>query len=185
MKLELEQKTLKSGKFTSCIKGTKILHREDGPARETKSLKEYCLLGMNHRIGGPAIESSRSRSYSFLGQEHNLDGPSYEYKDDFGGEEWKGHEYHIFGNYYREKEWKKLVSDPAFMARARAIEKSVDAAIRGLEAPEAIEVGSNSKKAKQVPFWPMMALGLGAAGGLVLAKNKMKKTKVEKAKVKA
>ena len=39
------------------IKGTDILHREDGPAIEfSNGSKEWFQHGKNHRLNGPAIE---------------------------------------------------------------------------------------------------------------------------------
>jgi hypothetical protein len=65
------------------IKGTDILHREDGPAIESSSCKQWFLNGKRHRADGPAIEwKDGSKEWWLNGLAHREAGPSYE--DNFG-----------------------------------------------------------------------------------------------------
>jgi hypothetical protein len=60
------------------IKGTMVLHREDGPAVvHSDKRKEWWLNGRRHREGGPAYETPRGYKEWFLnGVRHRDDGPA-------------------------------------------------------------------------------------------------------------
>jgi hypothetical protein len=66
------------GSISYYIKGTKILHREDGPAIEFEDgLKEWLVNGKLHRVDGPAIVSSDGRKEWYInGILHREDGPA-------------------------------------------------------------------------------------------------------------
>jgi len=61
--------------------GTKILHREDGPAVEYADGSKYWWLnGERHREDGPAIEWADGSKYWWLnGKRHREDGPACEF----------------------------------------------------------------------------------------------------------
>ena len=63
------------------IKGTDILHREDGPAIEyATGTKSWCKEGKYHRLDGPAYEGYNGDKVWFKeGKRHRLDGPAVEY----------------------------------------------------------------------------------------------------------
>ena len=68
--------------------GTKILHREDGPAIEYADGRKYWWLnGKRHREDGPACEWADGRKEWYLnGERHREDGPACEWAD--GRKEW-------------------------------------------------------------------------------------------------
>ena len=68
--------------------GTKILHREDGPACEwADEDKEWYFHGKLHREDGPACEyANGTKSWYFHGKRHREDGPACEWAD--GRKEW-------------------------------------------------------------------------------------------------
>jgi len=70
------------------IKGTKILHREDGPAIEwSDGAKEWFLNGKLHRLDGPAIfYPDVIKKWYINGNHHRVDGPAIERGD--GEVEW-------------------------------------------------------------------------------------------------
>jgi hypothetical protein len=71
-----------------CIKGTAILHREDGPAVIWEDgQKEWFYKGARHRLDGPAvIHSDRTEEWWVNGRLHREDGPAIIYGD--GDLEW-------------------------------------------------------------------------------------------------
>lgn len=173
MGLEVEQKRLKNGNFTSYIKGTKILHCEDGPARIAGKTVEYQIMGLNHRIGGPAYEDNYTKRWEIMGQSHNLDGPALR------GEGYE--EYYVFGNYLDKKDFEKLTGNKEFMKAARKIEAGISSVMAGLDPAEIKDISKKSKKSESSLF-PALALGLMGAGGIALAGHKMKQMSVVKAK---
>ena len=174
MGLQLEQKRLKRGKFTSYIKGTKILHREDGPANENEFFTSYDLFGLRHRVGGPAYTNKYGdKEWFLMGTEHNLEGPS---RISGGTECWS-----IFGNDLSKKQFDDLVKNEAFMKRARKLEKAIIEAMSGLDP---VEVKDLTKKKQEGSAFPMLALGAIGFGGLVLAGRKVSQMKAEKQKQK-
>lgn len=64
-----------------CKEGTKILHREDGPAVEwTDGSKEWFENDQLHRLDGPAREKADGlRSWYRRGKLHREDGPAIEF----------------------------------------------------------------------------------------------------------
>jgi hypothetical protein len=70
------------------IKGTNLLHREDGPAIETiYEGKTWYSHGRVHREGGPAIEHvDGTKEWYKHGFRHRVDGPAIILKD--GTEKW-------------------------------------------------------------------------------------------------
>ncbi len=66
--------------------GTKILHREDGPAVEyANGDKVWYKNNLRHREDGPAVECWRYKAWYINGKAHREDGPAYEWAD---GLEW-------------------------------------------------------------------------------------------------
>ena len=65
-------------------KGTKILHREDGPAIEYSSgSKSWYIDGYPHREDGPAVEIIDEHNEWWVnGKLHRIDGPAIEYFDE-------------------------------------------------------------------------------------------------------
>ena len=82
--------------------GTKILHREAGPAVECANGSKVWYKEDNlHRLDGPAVEcASGSKSWWKEGKRHRLDGPAIEWYD------YK--EYYVEGKQYSELEFMKL-----------------------------------------------------------------------------
>ena len=64
-------------------KGTKIIHREDGPAIERPNGdKAWIINGSFHKINGPAIEwDDGYKAWYINGKRHRIDGPAIEWKD--------------------------------------------------------------------------------------------------------
>jgi len=77
--------------------GTKILHREDGPAIEYADGRKYWWLnGKRHREDGPAIEwADGGKFWYFHGKVHREDGPACEWAD--GTKSW-----YLNGKLHRE-----------------------------------------------------------------------------------
>jgi hypothetical protein len=72
------EKVVEYGDISYYIKGTKILHREDGPAVILPGAAKiwYCN-GKKHREDGPAvIYSDGSESWYYNGKLHREDGPA-------------------------------------------------------------------------------------------------------------
>lgn len=70
-----------------CIEGTKILHREDGPARVYKNgQEEWYINGKRHREGGPAFVNETFEEWFCEGKRHREDGPAFISKDSDGNE---------------------------------------------------------------------------------------------------
>lgn len=65
-----------------------LLHREDGPAVESKDgSKHWFLNGRKHRVGDPASEwADGGKGWVVDGRYHREDGPAVEHKD--GRKEW-------------------------------------------------------------------------------------------------
>jgi len=68
--------------------GTRLIHREDGPAIEYfYGRKEWWQNGKRHRIDGPAIERPDGTKCWYQNNElHRLDGPAIEVYD--GSKQW-------------------------------------------------------------------------------------------------
>ncbi len=78
------------------IKGTCILHRDDGPAKIFAHCKCWYINGLRHREGGPAIEwTDGTKEWYSHGKRHRLDGPAIEAND--GIKVW-----YVNGNCHRE-----------------------------------------------------------------------------------
>ena len=78
------------------IKGTNILHRDDGPAFEDVNGDKYWYqYGKFHRIDGPAVEFLCDyKEWYQYGRLHRLDGPAIEHTN--GHKEW-----HVEGKLHR------------------------------------------------------------------------------------
>ncbi len=65
------------------IKGTKLRHREDGPAIEWENgKKEWYRNGLRHRVDGPAvIYINGDKVWYMHGERHREDGPAIIYGD--------------------------------------------------------------------------------------------------------
>jgi hypothetical protein len=85
--IEVEEKFEKN-RIAFYIKGTKILHREGGPATKYHDgSEEWFFKGLLHRVDGPAVEyHSRSKEWWIFGNLHREDGPAIERAD--GRKEW-------------------------------------------------------------------------------------------------
>lgn len=76
-------------------KGTKILHREDGPAIDYRNGKAlWYINGFLHRLEGPAKELNSYKCWYVNGICHRLDGPAVEYR-------WGDKEWHVNGKLHR------------------------------------------------------------------------------------
>jgi len=94
--LEIEKES-KDNRIVYYKKGTKIIHREDGPAVEwTDGTKEWYRNGKRHREDGPALIfiNGRKEWYKY-GKFHRDDGPAVEGAD--GSVKW-----YIHGKLHRE-----------------------------------------------------------------------------------
>jgi hypothetical protein len=68
--IEVERKFM-SDFIYFCIKGTDLLHREDGPAVEWKNgMKEWWINGKRHRDDGPAVTSSNGAIFRYFNGSH-------------------------------------------------------------------------------------------------------------------
>jgi hypothetical protein len=83
------------------IKGTRILHREDGPAcTDRDGTKMWYINDMCHREDGPAVVYPNGRFEWWVnGKRHRVDGPSAIYSD--GILEWCLNDY----QFNTKKEW--------------------------------------------------------------------------------
>ena len=81
--MEYDIETNKYGDIIYYKKGTKIIHREDGPALETNIGRKYWYIdGQLHRKDGPAIEyESGDQSWYINGKAHRIDGPALDWKE--------------------------------------------------------------------------------------------------------
>lgn len=61
------------------------LHREDGPAVTTPTIKIWYKHGLNHRADGPSIVGEDSEEWFFENQRHRTDGPAI---DKHNQQEW-------------------------------------------------------------------------------------------------
>ena len=88
------------------IKGTEILHREDGPAVIYKDgRKEWYMNGQLHRVGGPAIETEYgSKFWIFYNKIHRVDGPAVISSN--GKLEWW-----LNGKPYTKEEWFEALTE--------------------------------------------------------------------------
>ncbi len=91
------EKHVRSDRTVYCIKGTDILHREDGPAIElVDGRREWLVNGKLHREDGPAVEwPDGSKCWYINGRQHRVSGPALEWSD--GAKEW-----YINGKIHRE-----------------------------------------------------------------------------------
>ena len=81
------EKVVEYGDISYYIKGTKTLHREDGPALIDELGEEWFYKGYRHREGGPAIERKDGlKEWWVNGRLHREDGPAVIYGD--GDLEW-------------------------------------------------------------------------------------------------
>jgi len=96
--IEVEQ-TILDGCIYFFIKGTGILHKEDGPALIDRDGKtEWRLHGKLHRLDGPAYEQPDGHKEWWVDdQRHRVDGPALIYPD--GTTDWW-----LEGRYFETKE---------------------------------------------------------------------------------
>ena len=82
------EKEIQKYRIVWVIKGTNILHREDGPAVEwNDGRKDWWLNGMCHREDGPAtVWPDGAKNWWINGKLHRADGPAIVYAD--GHAEW-------------------------------------------------------------------------------------------------
>ena len=82
------------------------LHREDGPAKErSDGSKEWYLSGWPHREDGPAIDHFNGGKEWFVnGERHRVDGPALIYED--GTKEWW-----LNHKRYKKEEWFELLTE--------------------------------------------------------------------------
>jgi hypothetical protein len=76
--IEIEKK-VQLNRVAFYIKGTKIVHREDGPAIEWKDgSTEWCYYGKLHREDGPALFDAEDscEEWWLNGERHREDGPA-------------------------------------------------------------------------------------------------------------
>ena len=68
-------------------KGTRIYHREDGPAIEYgDGAKSWLINGQYHRTDGPALDYIAVKKWCVNALLHRTDGPAVEWKN--GDKEW-------------------------------------------------------------------------------------------------
>ncbi len=92
------EKVDEEGQIYFFIKGTKILHREDGPAFLKQPGSEiWYRYGKFHREDGPAFISIGVKEWWINGKLHREDGPAKEY---FTGKK----EWYLYGYYFSTKE---------------------------------------------------------------------------------
>jgi len=77
------EKHVRSDRTVYCIKGTDILHREDGPAVEySDGEKRWYIYDSLHREDGPAVETANGyKVWYHNGKCHRVDGPALIYSD--------------------------------------------------------------------------------------------------------
>jgi len=88
------------------IKGTKCLHREDGPALILEDgSKEWYINGQLHRVDGPAVvdKGVDYEAWYIHGKRHRKDGPAVTYYD--GRVEWA-----LEGRTYSKEDWFNALS---------------------------------------------------------------------------
>jgi hypothetical protein len=66
-----------------------LLHRDDGPAMESRISREWYCHGKRHRIGGPANITSGKEEWWVNGELHREDGPAISCAD--GSQRWIQH----------------------------------------------------------------------------------------------
>jgi hypothetical protein len=103
----IETEMVKSSFYTYyVIKGTDILHREEGPAVEwNDGRKDWYINGMRHRVDGPAaIYSDGTKEWYLNGMPHREDGPAATYYN--GKVDW-----YLNGVSYSKEEWFEALTE--------------------------------------------------------------------------
>lgn len=151
--MELEEKTGK-GSYSSKIKGTKIYHKEGGPAHISHGRTEYLVLGQLHREGGPAVEQTNLEEYYWRGMLHRIDGPAIitKRKDYYSNRFHTSNEYYLFGTSYSKPEFDKIVTNKELLERLSQF----------MGAPTHTAAVINKKS--EGSFAPLFAVAAGLAG---------------------
>lgn len=173
--MEIVKKIEKNGNFKCTIKGTNIIHCEDGPAEKYGSDENWYKAGQLHRIGGPALTSGGYQEWWVNGQLHRLDGPATE------DGAYKRH--YVLGEFYSPAKFKKLLQNTELVKQIRAF-TGEDA--DGSPPPEAPKPTAKKSAEKKSVMPVLGAAAMLAGAGLVWAQKKNQtvgKTKIETVKL--